>query len=299
MADARKKLGDDIVENYAVYNHDAFQNLVNVGKTPSGVDLWFNREFMSCDLKIGIGCVTPHPQVGFGGGAKIILPGVAGIQTIMQYHNQLFKNPASGGLGNFDGNILRPEIDAAGTAAGLDYKVDCLLNRRGEIVNLFAGPFMATHVAAAETAKEYFVIPRSTGYDISISNAYAKANESAIAFVTAMMTVKPGGQGITVLIIDSPEGQVPHYVFRCWGEEYGGDQYRYYAPGARFVPSAIKKLIVFNPFPDKTCLDLLCHHDDAIFVKTWPEIIALLEEEYPGQARVAVITDGTTQYMKF
>ncbi len=81
MINARKKLGEEIVEKYAVYNHDPFQNTVRVGRTPTGVELWFNREFMACDLKIGIGCITPHVHVGFGGGAKIILPGVAGIET--------------------------------------------------------------------------------------------------------------------------------------------------------------------------------------------------------------------------
>ena len=36
MINARKKLGDEIVENYAVYNHDPFQNTVRVGRTPPG-----------------------------------------------------------------------------------------------------------------------------------------------------------------------------------------------------------------------------------------------------------------------
>ncbi|MCX5907317.1 MAG: lactate racemase domain-containing protein [Deltaproteobacteria bacterium] len=99
MISARKKLGDGIVENYPVYGHDPFQNTVRVGRTPTGVELWFNREFLACDLKVGIGCITPHIHVGFGGGAKIILPGVAGIETINQFHNQLFRDPKRTGLG--------------------------------------------------------------------------------------------------------------------------------------------------------------------------------------------------------
>ena len=91
MINARKKLGEEVVENYHIYNHDAFQNNVSVGRTPTGVELWFNREFMTCDLKIAIGCITPHVHVGYGGGAKLILPGVAGIETINQFHNQLHK----------------------------------------------------------------------------------------------------------------------------------------------------------------------------------------------------------------
>jgi len=51
MINARKKLGDHIVENYAVYNHDPFQNTVRVGRTPTGVEVWLNREYMNCDLR--------------------------------------------------------------------------------------------------------------------------------------------------------------------------------------------------------------------------------------------------------
>jgi hypothetical protein len=45
-------------------------------------------------------------------------------------------------------------------------------------------------------------------------------------------------------------------------------------------------------------LDLICHPDDAIFVKTWLEVLAILEKDFPDQARIAVIPDGTMQYMK-
>jgi len=33
-------------------------------------------------------------------------------------------------------------------------------------------------------------------------------------------------------------------------------------------------------------------------VKTWPEVLSILDREYPGAARVAVVQDGTMQYMK-
>ena len=60
----------------------------------------------------------------------------------------------------------------------------------------------------------------------------------------------------------------------------------------------MKRLIVLNPLPDRTSLDLVCHNDDAVVVKTWDEVIALLKQDYPNEARVAVVQDGTMQYMK-
>ena len=295
MINARKKLGGEIVENYAVYNHDPFQNTVRVGRTPTGVELWFNREFMACDLKIGIGCITPHVHVGYGGGAKIALPGVAGIETINQFHNQLYRDRARTGLGNFEKNIMREECDAAGDLVGLNFKVDCLLNRRGQITGLYAGSFRATHAAGAEEGKEHYGIPHSAGYDLVVANSYAKANESAIAALLGLMLIRPK-EGTLVLVSDAPEGQVPHYVMRAWGSDYGG---RHYQPRARgFVSHLMKKLIVMAPYPDRTGLDLICHPDDAVIVKTWPEVLAILENDFPAQARVAVVPDGTMQYLK-
>ncbi|MBN1614891.1 MAG: DUF2088 domain-containing protein [Deltaproteobacteria bacterium] len=295
MIAARKKLGARVVENYAVYNHDPFQNTVRVGRTPTGVELWFNREFMNCDLKIGIGCITAHVHVGFGGGAKLILPGVAGIETINQFHNQLYRDVSRTGLGNFDNNIMRAECDAAGDAVGLDFKVDCLINRRGEIAGLYAGSFRATHARGGEDAKVHYGIPYTTGYDIAVCNAYGKANESAISLLFSMQLLKPGAAGTAVLISDAPEGQVPHYVMRAWGSDYGG---RHFIPRSKgFIDVFMKKLLVMAPFPDRTMLDLICHIDDAVIVKNWPELSKILETDYPDEARVAVVQDGTTQYL--
>jgi len=295
MINARKKLGNHIVENYDVYNHDPFQNIVPAGRTPTGVELWFNREFMACDLKIAIGCITPHVHVGFGGGAKLILPGVAGIETINQFHNQLYRDRSRTGLGNFDNNIMRAECDAAGDAVGLNFKVDCLINRRGRITDLYAGAFRATHSAGAEEGKNHYGVPFTSGYDLVICNAYAKANESVIALGLGLQLIQIG-KGSAVLICDAPEGQVPHYVMRSWGRDYGGRHFRYREPG--FVPRFLKKLIVMAPQPDRTSLDMICHREDGIFVKSWPEVLKIIEKDYPNHAKVAVIQDGTMQYIK-
>jgi nickel-dependent lactate racemase len=297
MISARKKLGDEIVEQYPIYNHDPFQNTTWVGRTPTGVEFWCNRGVMACDLKIGIGCIAAHIHVGFSGGAKIILPGVAGIESINQFHNQLYRDSSRTGLGNFDDNIMRAECDAAGDMAGLDFKVDCLVNGRGEITNLYAGPFRETHAAGAEEGKDHYGIPRATGYDIVVCNAYGKATESAISRRFASITLKPGSVGTAVLISDAPEGQVPHYILRSWGSDYGG---RHYEPRVRGTSGLrnVGKLLIFSPYPDRTSFDWVCHIDDATLVKTWSEVLAILEQDYPREAKVAVVQDGTMQYMK-
>jgi nickel-dependent lactate racemase len=296
MIATRKKLGGEIVENYAVYNHDAFQNTVRVGRTPKGVELWFNKGFMACDLKIGIGGITAHVHAGFGGGAKLILPGVAGIESINQFHNQYYRDQSRTGLGNFDQNIMREECDAAGDLAGLNFKVDCLVNRRGEVAGMYAGSFRATHAAGAKEGAEHYGIETSGGYDIAVSNSYGKANESSISRRLAIAILKPGDGGTGVIISDAPEGQVPHYVFRSWGTDYGGRHFNALPKG--FIHAFMKKLIVLNPHPTPTCLDWIGHPDEVTVVKTWPEVLELLQKDYPGATRVGVIQDGTVQYIR-
>jgi nickel-dependent lactate racemase len=220
---------------------------------------------------------------------------VAGIETINQFHNQLYRDQSRTGLGNFENNIMRAECDAAGDAVGLNFKIDCLVNRRGQITNLYAGPFRATHTAGGEEGKEHYGIPHSNGYDLAVCNAYGKANESAIARLFSNVLLKPK-EGIAVLISDAPEGQVPHYVMRAWGSDYGG---RHYTPRPKgLVQRLMRKLIVMAPHPDPTSLDLICHRDDAVVVKAWPEVLTILEKDIPGPAKVAVVQDGTMMYMK-
>ncbi len=98
-----------------------------------------------------------------------------------------------------------------------------------------------------------------------------------------------------VLVCDAPEGQVPHYVMRAWGSNYGG---RHYTPRPKgFALNLMKKLIVLAPHPDRTSLDLISHVDDAVIVKTWPEVLPFIEKEFPASAKVAVVQDGTMMHM--
>jgi nickel-dependent lactate racemase len=66
-----KKLGEDILKRFPVYNHAPYDNCEYAGTTTRGTKLYFNAEVMKCDLKIGIGSVVPHIMAGFGGGGTL------------------------------------------------------------------------------------------------------------------------------------------------------------------------------------------------------------------------------------
>ncbi len=77
--DFRKKLGPEVLDRFPVFNHNPFGSCDFLGTTSRGTPVSINSEVMACDLKIGIGSIVPHPLTGFGGGGKIVLPGVAHI----------------------------------------------------------------------------------------------------------------------------------------------------------------------------------------------------------------------------
>jgi lactate racemase len=86
-----RKLGENIVAEYGVYNHNCYENCVKIGTTKRGFHVPVNKELMSCDLKRGLGSIAPHIYNGFSGGGKILFPGMAFIDTIESNHRTAFE----------------------------------------------------------------------------------------------------------------------------------------------------------------------------------------------------------------
>jgi len=76
--DLIRKFGEEIVQNFTIYNHSPFYNLVYLGKTSRNTSIYINKFFAEREVKIGIGSILLHPNSGFGGGGKIVIPGVQG-----------------------------------------------------------------------------------------------------------------------------------------------------------------------------------------------------------------------------
>jgi nickel-dependent lactate racemase len=291
MNEFRKKLGPDIVERFRVVNHNIYENCVEVGTTSRGTRLLVNREVMEADLKVGIGCVTAHAQVGFSGGGKIVLPGVSHVDSIAHYHLQVEAMAReTTGLGNFDNNILRFEIEEAARMTGIDFLVNVTVNARGATSAVFAGELFQVHREAVTLAKElYATAPRPQDKDVVITNAFVKANEMGICVLLGVLALKDM-TGTLVVLADSPEGQVVHYLLGRFGRDYGGRQF----PIAAIPPSV--NLIVMAPHMDRTFGDWFANPEVITWTKDWDQTLDLLKRSVTPDARVAVVPNATMQY---
>lgn len=292
-SDFRKKLGQEVLDRFPVYNHHPFDYCTYLGKTSRGTPVSINKEVMACDLKIGIGCIVPHSFSGFGGGGKIVFPGVAHIDSIAYNHGTLVRNhPDSVGVGKIDGNIPRLDIEEATKMSGLDVKIDAIVNLRGEIIGLYAGDPILEHHEGMKLAREVYATTPAKGMDIVVVNAYSKPNECAIAPFIGIPSLKEEG-GDLVIIANEPRGQMVHYLFGEFGR-CGEGRLRLPQP----LPSRVRRFIVLSPFKDHVGACFFGQVSSILWVKTWEEVLSLLKAEWGDKARVAVYPDGTIQYFK-
>ncbi len=289
----RKKLGQRITERFAVYNHNPYDHCTFVGTTSRGTKLAVNREVMEADLRIGIGCVTAHINTGFSGGGKIILPGVASIEAAAHYHIHVKElAPQTTGPGTGDENIMRQDIEEAARMAGLHFKIDAVVNERGQTTALFAGDPQEEHRRAVELAREvYSAGPRPEGRRLVIANAFVKANEMFIAARIGTSALSDT-TGTVVIIADSPEGQIPHYLPRSFGRGHGGRQM-----SPTEVPPGVR-IIVVAPKWDATFTDWVKNPGAITRTRDWGEALTLLAGEFGPGTPAAVLPEATIIYFE-
>ena len=291
--DFARKLGDDIVERYPVYNHNIYDNLVHLGETSFGTPLLINREVAACDLKVGIGGVVSYfGKDVFNGGGKIILPGVCGIETIHDFHVAAHQraqarppDPRADGI-----PLYRVNIEEAARIAGLDMKVDVVINNHRQPVAVFAGDFVQTHRRASDKAREIYATTVAPPADVVVLNSYPHENQPTRGLWVAAQSVKPGGD--LVILSHSTDGlSHPHYLFGRFGTEFGGPAWE---PRRHFRVGEASKVIFCTPYLTKLDKDNF-DGDRVFFVKTWDQALAMLDPERASPATVAVYPYGGMQ----
>jgi nickel-dependent lactate racemase len=294
--DFQKKLGSKILDNFPVYNHNPYENCTYVGQTSMGTKLTVNSEVMNCDLKIGIGSVIPHAQSGFGGGGKIVLPGIASMESIEEFHRWEINARESGhgnivGPGHYIENPMVKDFNEAAKMVGLDLKIDTIINGMGQTCAVFVGEPQAEYYEAVKFAVQHYATKPIPGAGVVVVNTYAKGNEAIVGLIIGIMMLTERG-GDLVLIMDCPAGQVVHYLLGSFGEKARGRLFR----AVDFKLPWVKRLVILSPQFEKSMTDWLAI-PDTVWVKTWSEAMDILNRDFPTGARVAVVPDGTIQYL--
>lgn len=202
-----KLLGASTVREYEVLQHDAKDpaTCVETGKTSAGTPCSFNRAVVDSSLVIGLGMVGFHYFAGFGGGRKLILPGVASEGTILANHRLSLREDPAEGLaegcmpGRLEGNPVHGDmLEGADTLDTPIFMVNVVRGAAGEPCFISAGDMRSSHLEAVEFLMERFTIPverRYTAVIVSTGGYPSDMNllQSHKALRNASYAVREGG----------------------------------------------------------------------------------------------------------
>jgi len=176
----RAHLGDRVYKRYEVIQHKAGgkENVIDIGTTSYGTPVRINRMVAESSLIISLGPVSFHYFAGFGGGRKLIMPGVAGMSSIMANHRLSLKDdPGEGlaegcGAGNLEGNRVSGDMVEAVRILGLTmFAVNYVMNPDDEISFLNAGDIEDSHLAACSFLRREFSLNLNRKYGTVIASA--------------------------------------------------------------------------------------------------------------------------------
>lgn len=202
------KYGRELMNMIEIKNHDYknLNNLVNKGTTRKGTRIIVNKEFLEADIRIGIGGVLPHHPVGWSGGAKILLPGIAGDETTSDMH---LIGATEQQLGKIE-TPCRQEMEDFADEVGLNFIVNVILDKNGNVLKSVAGHFIQAHREAVKWGFEVFGVNFNQYADITLSSTYPldyDLSQGDKGLFSAELATKP--QGEIILLSPCEEGIAP------------------------------------------------------------------------------------------
>jgi nickel-dependent lactate racemase len=211
----RQAYGQDLVDTYEFVNHDCrAKDLVPIGSLRSGPVVRINRRVSEADFKIGIGSVFPHPMNGFGGGGKILFPGVANFDAILEHHLKYSFRGASK-LGNLQGNQFYEEVSDLARAAGLDFVINSVLDHNDRLHRPVCGAPVETHLAGVEISRKILSMPFPGKSDVTIISSFPYSEGTQIMKPLAPATEITREGGVVILACDYSVPLAESYLAGC------------------------------------------------------------------------------------
>jgi nickel-dependent lactate racemase len=170
-AELREMLGDEIVDNYRCFQHDAWDdaNLVPFGSTAHGNPVRINRIYAEADIKILTGFIEPHFFAGFSGGPKGVLPSIAGFESVLSNHNyEMIAHPQAT-WGATRGNPIWEEMAEVALRTKPTFIVNVTMNDERQLTGVFAGDMLSAHAAGCAFLSTHSFAGVSELFDIVVT----------------------------------------------------------------------------------------------------------------------------------
>jgi nickel-dependent lactate racemase len=200
-AELKEMLGSTVATECEIVQHDSFDRdrhrqvgTVLGTATPALIE----SGFLDQDVRITTGFIEPHFFAGFSGGPKMVAPGLAAIETVLDLHSAARIGHACATWGVIHGNPVHDAVRAIAAEVGVTFNLDVTLNREHAITGVFSGELFASHAAGCAFARETAMAGVSAAYDVVLTtNSGYPLDQNLYQTVKGMSAaaqiVKPGG----------------------------------------------------------------------------------------------------------
>jgi nickel-dependent lactate racemase len=215
-----KELLGPLPPGVRVVEHDSRNDdeLVTVGELRPGLPLRLQRAAVECDLLVTVGGVRHHYFAGFGGGPKMIFPGVGGYEEIQANHALVLERSLAGPRrdprcepGRLDGNPVAEEIERAAGFRSPDFALCLVEGRDGGVAWAGGGTWRHAFSTAVERVRSWFEVGPVPAFDLMVASAGGAPSDSTLiqahkSLDAACRFVAPGGELLWVAALDQGLG---------------------------------------------------------------------------------------------
>lgn len=202
-AELEEMIGKEIADNYRVENHVAknAHEMTDLGDIEFGdgqsARAAINSHYLNADLKITTGLIEPHFMAGYSGGRKLICPGIASAETILQFHAPRMIGNPNARAGNLQNNPIHAMSRAVALRAGCDFICNVTLSESRQLTGVFSGDLDKAHAAGiahvdkqskVPVAPAEIVVTTSAGYPLDTT-----FYQCVKGMVGALPALKKGG----------------------------------------------------------------------------------------------------------
>ena len=176
-----------------------------------------NRRYAEATVRILIGSVAFHPFAGYSGGAKLVVPGLAGDATIDHNHAMALTPGATSGV--LAGNPVREDLEEGLALCPPTFALHVVLDLDGRVVTASAGDVLATHRACVAAHDHWYRVALERPADAALVSPGGHPRDidfrqSSKALEFAARGVRAGGT--LLLCAACPDGTGSAEMERLW-----------------------------------------------------------------------------------
>ncbi|MFO7933780.1 MAG: nickel-dependent lactate racemase [Bacteroidales bacterium] len=147
-----------------------------IGTTTRGTRITVRKDILDHDLLITFGSVLHHYFAGFGGGRKLLFPGLAGYNSILQNHSlyldhdrKILREGCE--AGRLEGNPLAMDLEEISTFLPDRVEIHAILNSRKEVSEIHFGSGYEDFREVCERYDTFFRVQGDDLFDMVVASA--------------------------------------------------------------------------------------------------------------------------------